>query len=229
MTWLGSPIRVLIVGDGAIKREASRTLLNDDETISIVGRVSRSDDAPRMAHMLRPDVVLMGMRQPGMDVISATHMLTECHPRMQVLILTACDDDASIVAALEAGAAGSILADTPSDQLVRAIHAVHRGEAIISPRVARKVIAALRMRPQPFASQRHWYGCCAEEEGREPLNSRETDVLRLAATGLMNREIGERLHLAEGTVKNYMSSVLAKLRMRDRMQAVLYAKDQQLI
>ena len=225
------PTRVLIVDDQALMREGLRTLLELDETICVVGTAANGQEAVALAQQLSPHVILMDIRMPGMDGIAATRVLKETQPELQVLMLTTFDDDALIVAALQAGASGYVLKDTPSEQLARDLHAVHHGEASLSPSVARKVIAELvgRNTPAPPQRARSTSQDRIDAEGREALSERELAVLRLAAQGLSNREIGVRLYITEGTVKNHISSVLSKLHLRDRTQAVLYAREQGLL
>ncbi len=239
MTGEGDPTRVLIVDDQALMREGLRTLLDLDETIRVVGTAANGHEALALARDLDPHVVLMDIRMPEMDGVVATQRLKETYPYIQILMLTTFDDDDLIFAALHAGASGYVLKDTPSEQLARDLHAVRMGEASLSPSVARKLIARLTApereglppvpgRP-PGGVDGRVGGPRIDEEGREALSERELDVLRLAAKGLSNREIAVRLFITEGTVKNHVSSMLSKLRLRDRTQAVLYAKEQGLI
>ncbi len=227
----GGPTRVLVVDDQALMREGLCTLLELDESISVVGTAANGHEAVQRARELEPHVVLMDIRMPGMDGIAATRALKQTHGHIQVLVLTTFDDDELIFAALQAGASGYVLKDTPSEQLARDLHAVRRGESSLSPGVARKVIAELVGRehagPAPASAQPA--APRIDAEGRESLSERELDVLRLAAQGLSNREIGQRLYITEGTVKNHISSLLSKLHLRDRTQAVLYAREQGLI
>jgi len=251
MTGEVEPTRVLIVDDQALMREGLRTLLDLDETIRVVGTATNGREALALARELGPHVVLMDIRMPEMDGVTATARIKEGLPHVQVLMLTTFDDDELIFAALQAGASGYVLKDTPSEQLARDLHAVRMGEASLSPSVARKLIARLTapgagaLPPVPGSPLRQpdtpgasgpiggvggrAGGPRIDEEGRETLSERELDVLRLAAEGLSNREIGARLFITEGTVKNHVSSVLSKLHLRDRTQAVLYAREQGLI
>ncbi len=240
-----TPTRVLIVDDQALMREGLRTLLDLDETIRVVGTAANGREALALARELGPHVVLMDIRMPEMDGVIATVRIKEALPGVQVLMLTTFDDDELIFAALQAGASGYVLKDTPSEQLARDLHAVRMGEASLSPSVARKVIARLTapgpgslppVPAQPSGSPipPDSAGGRAEApridaQGREALSEREVDVLRLAAEGLSNREIGAHLYITEGTVKNHVSSILSKLHLRDRTQAVLHAKEQGLI
>lgn len=223
------PTRVLIVDDQALMREGLRTLLELDETIQVVGTAANGHEAVALARELAPHVVLMDIRMPGMDGIAATRTVKETQRHIQVLMLTTFDDDELIVAALRAGASGYVLKDTPSEQLARDLHAVRAGESSLSPSVARKVIGELLAReaasvPAMAAPERR-----IDAAGREAMSERELEVLRLAAQGLSNREIGARLYITEGTVKNHISSLLSKLHLRDRTQAVLYAREQGLL
>jgi DNA-binding NarL/FixJ family response regulator len=222
------PARVLIVDDQALMREGLRTLLELEESIEIVGTAVNGVDAVSQVKAVRPDVVLMDVRMPVMDGIEATRAIKAADPGVHVLVLTTFDDDDLILSALRAGAAGYVLKDTPSEQLARDILAVRGGESSLSPSVASKVIASL-LNQQPALSSSSDVAGHAERidaDGRERLSERELEVLQLAAKGLSNREIGARLYITEGTVKNHISSVLSKLQMRDRTQAVLYAKEQ---
>lgn len=235
MTGAEDPTRVLVVDDQALMREGLRTLLDLDETVRVVGTAANGLEALALASDLDPHVVLMDIRMPAMDGVTATQRLKESLPHIQVLMLTTFDDDDLIFAALQAGASGYVLKDTPSEQLARDLHAVRRGEASLSPSVTRKLIARLVTPPlnagqgTPLPGIEGRPNGRIDEHGREALSERERAVLRLAATGLSNREIGLRLSITEGTVKNHVSSLLSKLHLRDRTQAVLYAKEQDLL
>jgi DNA-binding NarL/FixJ family response regulator len=226
MTAPPSPARVLIVDDQALMREGLRTLLDLESAVEVVGTAADGADALAQVGRLHPEVVLMDLRMPVVDGVTATRAIKARHPEVQVLVLTTFDDDESIFSALQAGASGYVLKDTPSEQLAHDIQAVRCGESSLSPSVARKVIEELVSRePGQIAARSQ----AIDAEGRERLSDRELDVLRLVAQGLSNREIGARLYITEGTVKNHVSSVLSKLQLRDRTQAVLYARDQGLI
>lgn len=230
MTAKGGPARVLIVDDQALMREGLRTLLDLESTVEVVGTAADGADALVQVQTLRPEVVLMDLRMPVTDGIAATRAIKARYPDVQVLVLTTFDDDESILAALQAGASGYVLKDTPSEQLAHDIQAVRSGESSLSPSVARKLITELVSRDAAAShSGAPAQPTRVDPEGREKLSDRELDVLRLAAEGLSNREIGARLYITEGTVKNHISSVLSKLQLRDRTQAVLYARDQGLI
>ena len=211
-------IRVLLADDQQLMREGLRVLLDLIPDIRVVGEAGDGVEAVERTRQLRPDVVLMDVRMPVLDGVAATRRLHDASPEVKVIILTTFDDDEYVFEGLRAGAVGYLLKDVPSEQLANAIRAAARGEAFIQPSVARKVVAEFarlterehRRREQPLA---------------EPLSVRELEVLALMAEGLSNREIGERLFIAEGTVKNHVSNVLAKLGVRDRTQAVLQAQE----
>jgi DNA-binding NarL/FixJ family response regulator len=211
-------IRVLLADDQQLMREGLRVLLDLNPDIRVVGEAGDGVEAVERALALQPDVVLMDVRMPGLDGVAATRQLHETCPEVKVIILTTFDDDEYVFEGLRAGAVGYLLKDVPSEQLAEAIHAAARGEAFIQPSVARKVVAEFarlterehRRREQPLV---------------EPLSARELEVLALVAEGLSNREIGERLFITEGTVKNHVSNVLAKLGVRDRTQATLRAQE----
>ena len=209
----GQPVRVLLVDDQSLFREALATLLEVRGEIEVVGEAGDGAAALEQAALLRPDVVLMDLHMPVLDGIAATRRLKAERPEVRVLALTTFDDDEDVFAALRAGAVGYLLKDVSSDRLVEAVLAAARGESVLQPSVAAKVVARFAQlpddaapRPQPLVV---------------PLSDRELEVLRLLADGGSNREIATALFLAEGTVKNHVTNVLAKLGARDRTQAAL--------
>jgi DNA-binding NarL/FixJ family response regulator len=209
----GTPVRVLLVDDQALFREALATLLEVRAEMEVVGEAGDGAAALEQAALLRPDVVLMDLHMPVLDGIAATRRLKVERPEVRVLALTTFDDDEDVFAALRAGAVGYLLKDVSSDRLVEAVLAAARGESVLQPSVAAKVVARFAQlpddaapRPQPLVV---------------PLSDRELEVLRLLADGGSNREIATALFLAEGTVKNHVTNVLAKLGARDRTQAAL--------
>jgi DNA-binding NarL/FixJ family response regulator len=222
MTGTGAPVRVLLVDDQALFREALATLLEVRTEIEVVGEAANGAEALDRVAALRPDVVLMDLHMPVLDGIGATLRLRVEHPAVRVLALTTFDDDADVFAALRAGAVGYLLKDVSSDRLVEALLAAARGESVLQPSVAAKVVARFAQLPED------------EPAGRPqplvvPLSDRELDVLRLLADGSSNREIATALYLAEGTVKNHVTNVLGKLGARDRTQAALRARALRLI
>ncbi len=222
MTGTAAPVRVLLVDDQALFREALATLLEVRTEIQVVGEAANGAEALDRVAALRPDVVLMDLHMPVLDGIGATLRLRVEHPAVRVLALTTFDDDADVFAALRAGAVGYLLKDVSSDRLVEALLAAARGELVLQPSVAAKVVARFAQLPED------------EPAGRPqplvvPLSDRELDVLRLLGDGSSNREIATALYLAEGTVKNHVTIVLGKLGARDRTQAALRARALRLI
>jgi len=214
----GAPVRVLLVDDQALFREALTMLLDAHSEVEVVGEAANGDEALRIAAELRPDVVLMDLRMPVLNGIAATRRLRAEQPDVRVIALTTFDEDAEVFEALRAGAVGYLLKDVSSTRLVEAVLAAVRDESVLQPSVAAKVVARFARlpadqdpapRPQPLVV---------------PLSDRELDVLRLLAQGRSNREIAAALFLAEGTVKNHVTNVLAKLGARDRTQAALRAR-----
>ncbi|MFE5568552.1 response regulator [Amycolatopsis japonica] len=207
-------VRVLIVDDQALFREALATLLEVQPEIDVVGEAANGEEAVRLCAELRPDVALMDLRMPVLDGIAATARLRAEQPGVRVLALTTFDDDEDVFAALRAGAVGYLLKDVSSTRLVEALVAAERGESVLQPSVAAKLVARVARLPaeipRPTAT---------------PLSERELEVVRLLADGRSNREIAKTLFLAEGTVKNLVTSVLSKLQVRDRTQAALRAKE----
>jgi DNA-binding NarL/FixJ family response regulator len=188
----------------------------------VVGEAANGAEAIERVAALRPDVVLMDLRMPVLDGMGAARRLRVEHPDVRVLALTTFDDDEDVFAALRAGAVGYLLKDVSGDRLVEALLAAARGESVLQPSVAAKVVARFAQLPQEDPTPR-------PQPLVVPLSDRELEVLRLLADGSSNREIAAALFLAEGTVKNHVTNVLAKLGARDRTQAALRARALQLI
>jgi len=212
-----TPVRVLVVDDQALFREALATLLAVREEVEVVGEARDGREALRMIAETRPDVVLMDLHMPVLDGVAATRRLRVEHPEVQVIALTTFDDDEDVFAALRAGAVGYLLKDVASGRLVEALQAAARGESVLEPSVAAKVVARVAQLDDPEAPPQ-------PQPLVVPLTERELDVLRLLAEGRSNREIAAELFLAEGTVKNHVTNVLVKLEARDRTQAALRAR-----
>lgn len=213
------PTRILIVDDQRLMREGIRTLLELEDDFDVVGEAGDGQAALEAFEQLRPDVVLMDIRMPALNGVEATRRLLEKHPGARVIILTTFDDDANVFEGLRAGALGYLLKDVSGAELANAIRTVMAGGALIEPSVARRIFAEFaRLAPAARPAQLD-----------EPLSEREVEVLRLVAEGLSNKEIGHKLSLAEGTVKNYVTSVLGKIGARDRTQAALRARELGLI
>jgi DNA-binding NarL/FixJ family response regulator len=217
VTAADSPVRVLIVDDQALFREALATLLEVQPEIEVVGEAGDGEQAVRLCGELAPEVVLMDLRMPVLDGIAATNRLRVEQPGVRVLALTTFDDDADVFAALRAGAVGYLLKDVSSARLVEALVAARRGESVLQPSVAAKLVARVARLPHEAAP--------ARQPLPVPLSERELDVVRLLAEGRSNREIAGSLFLAEGTVKNLVTGVLSKLQVRDRTQAALRARE----
>ncbi|MCP4677678.1 MAG: response regulator transcription factor [Deltaproteobacteria bacterium] len=209
-------IRVMLVDDQRLIREGIEILLNLEQDIEVVGMAANGAQALQLAQELRPDVVLMDVRMPEMDGIAATRTLTKDNASIRVIILTTFDDDEYIFEGIKAGAMGYLLKDISSEEMADAIRTVHKGEALIQPAIARKVVTEFSR----LASG----GTGGQKELAVPLTDRELDVLKAMAEGLSNREISKKLHITEGTVKNHVSNLLTKLNTRDRIQAVLKAQ-----
>ncbi|WP_369191590.1 response regulator [Streptomyces sp. R08] len=212
---------VLIVDDQALQRLGFSMLLEQYPDLSTVGEATHGGEAVRLAAELRPDVVLMDVRMPGMDGIEATRRIVQSGGRSRVLVLTTFDLDEYAYAALRAGASGFLLKDALPEELVAGIRAVAAGDAVISPGLTRKLIDA-------FADRMP--GRTPEQDRRlDALTEREREVLTVMAAGWSNTEIAERLSLAESTVKSHVSRILAKVGARDRVQAVIFAYDAGLV
>jgi len=216
-----TPIRVLIVDDQRLMREGLRILLEMEPDLEVVGEAGDGEVAVDCFAVLGPDVVLMDVRMPVMDGVEATRRLRERWPGARVIILTTFDDDAYLFEGLRAGALGYLLKDVSGQDLARAVRTVAAGGALIDPSVTRKVVAELARRAPSI-----WP---PENALREPLSEREREILRLVSQGLSNGEIAVRLSLAEGTVKNYVTTILQKLQARDRTQAALRAREMGLL
>jgi DNA-binding NarL/FixJ family response regulator len=213
----GQAVTILLVDDQRLMREGLRTLLELHGDLRVVGEAGDGLEAETLVERLRPQVVLMDLRMPRRDGVEATRRITARWPAVQVLVLTTYDDDELVFRSIAAGASGYLLKDVGSDALADAVRAASRGESPLQPSIARKVLRRLRgggaLAPPPLAPA----------PAGEPLTSRELDILRLLGTGATNREIAERLSLTDGTVKNYISAILAKTGLHDRTQAALFA------
>lgn len=213
------PIRILLADDQRLMREGLRTLLELESDFEIVGEAADGQAALDSYATLQPDVVLMDIQMPVLNGVDATRRLLAQTPTAKVIILTTFDDDANVFEGLRVGALGYLLKDVSGADLAQAVRTVMSGGALIEPAVARRVFAEFaRLTPSHIPAQLD-----------EPLSEREVAVIKLVAQGLSNKEIGQKLSLAEGTVKNYVTNVLQKIGVRDRTQAALRAKDLGLI
>ena len=210
-------IRVLVVDDQALVRTGFSMILSAEDDIEVVGQATDGVEALTQVQALRPDVVLMDIRMPNMDGVEATRRLAgpDAVDPVKVLILTTFDLDDYVYAALQAGASGFLLKDTPAEDLVKAVQVIAAGDALIAPSVTRRLI-------QEFASR-----APAEPAAPAPaldlLTERELEVLRQLARGCSNQEIAEALYVGETTVKTHVGRILMKLHLRDRVQAVVLA------
>ncbi|MEX1141676.1 MAG: response regulator transcription factor [Thermoleophilaceae bacterium] len=214
------PVRVLICDDDDLLRSALQMMLTVDEGIVVVAEVADGRDAAAQAREHAPDVALMDVRMPGLDGIEATRELLAAAPDTRVIVLTTFEDDRYIFGALKAGASGFLLKRTSPELLVAAIRTVADGDALLSPSVTRRVLE--RMATHPLAD-------AGGSDASDELTPREREVLVLIASGLTNHEIADELTIEESTVKTHVRRILAKLNLRDRIHAVVYAYETGLI
>jgi DNA-binding NarL/FixJ family response regulator len=208
---VGEPIRLLIVDDHPVVRDGLRGMLANDPGLAVVGEASDGAEALALVESLQPDVVLMDLRMPGMGGAAAIKALAERGSEARVLVLTTYDSDTDVVLAIEAGATGYLLKDSPREELLRAIRAAARGEAVLAPSVATRLVSQLRA-PAPDA-----------------LSDRELEVLTLIAQGETNRGAASRLFISEATVKTHLIHVYEKLGVNDRAAAVATAYERGLL
>jgi DNA-binding NarL/FixJ family response regulator len=210
-------VRILIADDQVLVRTGLRTILDNAGGFDIVGEAADGHEAVQHARALRPDIVLMDVRMPNLDGIAATRQIRAAPDAPRVLVLTTFDLDEYVYAGLRAGASGFLLKDARAADLVSAIHAVLAGDSVVAPSATRRLIERyLQQTPEPDR---------ARSRSLATLTERERDVLTKLARGLTNAEIAAELYLTEGTVKTYISRILTKLDLRDRVQAVIYAYD----
>lgn len=205
-------MKVLICDDQAIIRDGLEMLLTLEKDIEVVGKAQDGAEALEQIAQHQPDLVLMDLKMPGMNGIEATRHIQTRYPTTKVLVLTTYDDDEWLFDALRAGAAGYLLKDTSREDVIKAVRGTVEGKSFVDPAVAGKVlrqVASPQSHPSTLLTQK--------------LTEREVDVLRLVARGLSNAHIAARLHLSEGTVRNHMSALLAKLDVSDRTQAAVIA------
>jgi DNA-binding NarL/FixJ family response regulator len=197
-----APIRLLIVDDHPVVRDGLRGIFTGDAGLVVVGEAGNGEEAVAEAVRLRPDVVLMDLRMPEMGGVEATRRLRERAPSARVLVLTTYDTDDDVLPAVEAGATGYLLKDAPREELVRAVRAAFRGDSVLSPSVAGRVLTRVR------------------EPARDGLSQRELEVLRLVANGVPTREAAATLFVSEATIKTHLLHIYDKLGVRDRAAAV---------
>jgi DNA-binding NarL/FixJ family response regulator len=212
-------VRVLIADDQALVRGGFRMILDATDEVEVVGEAGDGAEAVQLVAELAPDVVLMDVRMPDVDGIEATRRLAARDSEARIIILTTYDADEYVLAALRAGASGFLLKDVRPPELVEAIRVVARGDALLAPTVTRRMIDRFVAGSPPAATDDDALPDLDE------LTEREREVLRFVALALSNAEIARRLHLTEATVKTHVSSILRKLGLRDRVQAVVLAYD----
>ncbi|MEV0070064.1 response regulator transcription factor [Amycolatopsis sp. NPDC050768] len=205
-------ITIMLVDDHPVVREGLRGMLEAEADLTVVGEAGSGHEAITLDRVKQPDVVLMDLRMPGLDGVGAIRGILKETPKRRIVVLTTYETDADILRAVEAGAAGYLLKDASRAELAGAIRAAARGETVLAPSVAGKLVNRVR-NPEPAS----------------PLSAREVEVLRLVAKGLTNAEIGRSLHIGEATVKTHLLRVFGKLGVSDRTAAVTTALDRQLL
>jgi NarL family two-component system response regulator LiaR len=214
---MGETIRILLADDHVMLRQGTVALLQREADIEVVGQADNGRQAVELAHRLRPDIVVMDVRMPELSGVEATRQIRERFPAVQVLVLTAHDDEQYIFSLLEAGASGYLLKNAPISELVKAIHQVHEGKSPLSPAIARKIV--VRMSSNDEASP----DSTQENENRSSLTARELEVLQLLAQGMSNRAIAESLTISDRTVHAHLSNIFSKMGVSSRLEAVLSA------
>jgi len=232
-------VRVLVVDDQQLVRDGIASLLRVQDGISVVGTATNGQEALEQARALRPDVILMDVRMPVMNGVEATIQILREVPSCSILMLTTFDDEEYVIDALRAGARGYLLKDLPAQDLARAVYAVSQGvyqldaaviermiDAFSRPNTAQKSETEERLTTSLAKTQ---VNAAPEALATAGLTNREIEVLRLIATGATNREVADALVISEGTVKNHLSNIFSRLGLRDRTQAVMYARERGLL
>lgn len=220
MTQASGPIRVVVVDDQPLIRAGFSMVLSAQNDIEVVGEAENGADALDLVREAGADVVIMDIRMPVMDGIQATEQLMLLDDPPGVLVLTTFDNDDDAFAALRAGASGFLLKNAPAGDVVGAIRTVAAGESVVAPRITRLLLDRVARQPGPST---------ARTEQLNLLTARERDVLALVARGLSNTEIAAELHVAQATVKSHLGNIMAKLHLRDRAQAVVFAYESGLV
>jgi len=218
-------LRLLIADDQPLIRRGLALMLGAEEGIKVVGQAADGQQALALAHALNPDVVVMDLQMPRMGGVAATRQLAQELPQVRVVVLTTFDDDELVFEAVRAGAQAYLLKDAEEAEVLATVRAVHRGESRLSPSIARKVLDQLRSLATRGAATPAITAAAApqphEEPHEDPLTEKEEQVLTLIARGLSNKEIAERVFLAEGTVKNYVSRIMEKCHARSRIELAM--------
>lgn len=214
---MNDQIKILIVDDQALFREGLNTLLSVQADFAVVGEAANGEEAIRMAKRHQPDVILMDLRMPILDGVSAVLQLRLAEVESKVIILTTFDDDEYVFEGLQAGAVGYLLKDVSSEKLFEAVRAAARGEYFLMPSITTKVMTEFSRLARSAGS--------IDSSAKNPLSNREMEILQLIATGASNKEIASKLVITEGTVKNHVTNILGKLTARDRLHAVITAKE----
>ncbi|WP_281278706.1 response regulator [Micromonospora pisi] len=215
------PVRILLADDQPLLRTGFRMVLSEEQDLDIVGEAGDGSEAVELARRLLPDVVLMDIRMPRMDGVAATRAIVDARLPVRVLILTTFDLDEYVVGALRAGASGFLAKDVPAEDLVSAIRTVAAGEAVVAPRILKRLLDRFAdLLPDPSSTQ---------PKALDVLTEREREVLVHIARGLSNAEIARALSISETTIKTHVGHVLTKLCLRDRVQAVVFAYESGLV
>jgi len=203
-------VRIILADDHALLRQGTAELLQHEPDFEVVGQAANGEEAVRMAHALQPDMIIMDIRMPGLSGVEATRQIRQELPHVQVLVLTAYDDDQYVFSLLQAGASGYLLKTAPASDLIRSIRQVCAGESPLSPSVARKVVA--RMNGMTDSG---------DDSSSEALTPREIEILQFLARGMSNREIAQALYISDRTVQTHLTNIFAKMQVSSRLEAVL--------
>ena len=210
-------IKVLLVDDQHLIRQGLKALLELETDLEIVGEAENGKEAIQVISQLEPDVVMMDIRMPVMDGVAATKEIQQNFSNIKVLVLTTFDDDEYVTKALQNGATGYLLKDTPSEEVAVAIRAVHKGYTQLGPGIAKKLLTQFPSEIKNHSNQTE------PPLGLTELTPREKEVLKLITSGDSNKEIAKKLYISEGTVKNHVTNILSRLNLRDRTQAAIFA------
>lgn len=209
-------IKVLIADDQELIRQSLQIVLSIKEGISVIGTAENGNKVMEFLKKEKPDVILMDIRMPEMDGVQCTKAIKERYPEVKIIILTTFDDDEFVFSALKYGASGYLLKGISMDELDKAIHTVYKGGAMINPEIATKVVEQFSEMAQSN------YDIMIEAQNVEDITEAEWDIIKLVGWGLSNREIADKVMLSEGTVRNYISTILSKLNLRDRTQLAIW-------